>query len=372
MKVLGVGGLAAVLAASAQFLSPGLKPDRSASAVAGWTTIAEGPQQGAANVRAFGAKGDGVSDDTAAIQAALDKSARVYIPAGIYRVDARIGLIIRDGTEILGEGRTRSILLAKPGGATLAELARYGGGSVIRRRFDPNGRNLYVNYVHLADFAVVLNHPADRVSRDGIQIGIDLRNVTRSLVERVHVGNMPPEGARITRNYDRRYYSQGYGIVLGTVPSSYDSYAGGEVNTIRDTSVWGAYKLIVEDDTELSPRSAAHGVVIEACDLQGGHNLLSQESRYARGVSWRDNILQNVIPQPERQEPSGVLRMDGGYNLIDGGYIEASGSGDYLAQFGPESAHNMVRLPYASATNAAKVSDRGKENSVDIRGSYVK
>ena len=34
------------------------------------------------NVKDFGATGDGVTDDSAAIQAALDLKGQVYIPAG--------------------------------------------------------------------------------------------------------------------------------------------------------------------------------------------------------------------------------------------------------------------------------------------------
>ena len=56
---------------------------------------------GEINVRMFGAVGDGVTDDTAAIQSAIDAAAgTVYFPTGIYAISDTITL--RNCTEILG------------------------------------------------------------------------------------------------------------------------------------------------------------------------------------------------------------------------------------------------------------------------------
>jgi parallel beta-helix repeat protein len=60
-------------------------------------------------VRAFGARGDGIHDDTAALQAALDHAAAagagvVVLPPGVYRV--RTALVFRgDGCELIGDGQ---------------------------------------------------------------------------------------------------------------------------------------------------------------------------------------------------------------------------------------------------------------------------
>lgn len=65
-----------------------------------------------ANVRDFGAVGDGVADDTRAIQAAIDAVAyygggSVVVPVGVYVVD---GVTLHAGVSLEGESRNASIL----------------------------------------------------------------------------------------------------------------------------------------------------------------------------------------------------------------------------------------------------------------------
>lgn len=55
------------------------------------------------NVKHFGAKGDGSTDDTAAIQAAIDAAYLVYFPAGTYTCMST--LFLRNGSRLLGEAR---------------------------------------------------------------------------------------------------------------------------------------------------------------------------------------------------------------------------------------------------------------------------
>lgn len=59
------------------------------------------------SIKDFGAKGDGVTDDTAAIQAAVNASSALYIPAGTYLVSAPISIPI--STEIYGCGLSSMI-----------------------------------------------------------------------------------------------------------------------------------------------------------------------------------------------------------------------------------------------------------------------
>jgi len=52
------------------------------------------------NVRQFGAKGDGETDDTAKIQKAFDTVKNINIPSGTYMIDAVTNLKVKSNTKI--------------------------------------------------------------------------------------------------------------------------------------------------------------------------------------------------------------------------------------------------------------------------------
>lgn len=73
----------------------------------------------AADVRNFGAKGDGATDDTAAFQAAIDNlpgpswlGGSIFVPRGHYCIKSGPLNITRDGITLQGENRNASVLLA--------------------------------------------------------------------------------------------------------------------------------------------------------------------------------------------------------------------------------------------------------------------
>lgn len=82
------------------------------------------------DVSNYGAKGDGTTDDTAAIQSAIDAAVNggtVFMPRGVYMVTA---LTIRNkGTNILGDGRWATRLVRLSGNAPLITMS--GSGTKI-------------------------------------------------------------------------------------------------------------------------------------------------------------------------------------------------------------------------------------------------
>lgn len=74
-----------------------------------------------ANIKDYGALGDGVTDDTAAIQSAIDASNTIYIPEGIYIIDGGL-TITKDEFTMYGDSRERCILYYRPASGTAIDI----------------------------------------------------------------------------------------------------------------------------------------------------------------------------------------------------------------------------------------------------------
>lgn len=89
------------------------------------------------SVKDFGAVGDGTTDDTAAIQAAITASDSVYIPSGTYKITS--SLLVRSNLKIQGAGKNSSILKSGTSGITV--ISKSGSSSI--------------QYVVLKDFGIL-------------------------------------------------------------------------------------------------------------------------------------------------------------------------------------------------------------------------
>jgi len=103
------------------------------------------------NVKAFGAKGDGVADDTRAIQAAINHAnagEKIYFPPGIYDVSNFV-VKNRSGLSFTGDGR-QSMIRQKSGAARMATIEASSDIAITNLAFDANGIVSYGGVVFYA------------------------------------------------------------------------------------------------------------------------------------------------------------------------------------------------------------------------------
>lgn len=142
------------------------------------------------NVKDFGAKGDGETDDTAAIQLALNRAGKVFIPAGVYLVS---GLFVKSDTVFFGTGIDSTIIRATLG-------TRYSNGianehAFIRLRDGVTDENqVYDRKIFIEDMTIDLNYLSryeynSTVTDEMYGCGIGFGGVKDSGVSRVKVIN---------------------------------------------------------------------------------------------------------------------------------------------------------------------------------------
>jgi len=159
----------------------------------------------ALSVREFGASGDGLSDDTAAVRqcvaAAQQQGRIVWVPAGDYRVTGEI--LVPSTVTIQGAGMWHT--------AFVGDETLYGQAD-RRVRFKLQGRA-----IHLADFAIrgQLNYRDDNEPNDGVvgagcadssverlwiehtKVGVWIYNGTKLLIEGCRFRNTIADGANL-------------------------------------------------------------------------------------------------------------------------------------------------------------------------------
>ncbi|MBN8730954.1 MAG: hypothetical protein J0L64_10455 [Acidobacteria bacterium] len=92
----------------AEWSSAHAAPDYAAIHARHWSRTPSFEDRDAVNVRSLGAKGDGATDDTAALEAALAKGGKVFLPRGSYRLTKPLAL--RAGTALFGLHRSLASL----------------------------------------------------------------------------------------------------------------------------------------------------------------------------------------------------------------------------------------------------------------------
>jgi hypothetical protein len=139
----------------------------------------------------YNARGNGSTDDTVAIQAALDAlpttGGVVYLPPGRYKVSSTL-MITQDNTTFIGAGAGNRIGATQVGAGSRIEAATGISGSILRVQRTANDRTVYG--VKIQDIAI------DGNSITGNIDGILFRSVKGEL-HNVAINNCTANGARI-------------------------------------------------------------------------------------------------------------------------------------------------------------------------------
>jgi len=138
------------------------------------------------HVEHFGAAGDGITDDSEALQKAIDSinsSGEVRVPAGIFIIR---NVVIKSGINLIGEGET-SVLKLHPGGKDWDMVLITGG-------------NVKAENVTISNLTI--DGSADLIGLRDVQMhGIDIQGGSKNVVIRnMNFQNMCGDGIRITED----------------------------------------------------------------------------------------------------------------------------------------------------------------------------
>lgn len=174
----------------------------------------------------FCATGDGVADDTAAIQSAMDTGRKVYLPAGCYLTTADLHSGAKPDYQIIGANFSNSARLVGDGIRQTTIKADYDGdpvdGAIIR--FDTDSQRAYSIGASVEDLSIT-----QAPGRTGLN-GVQLTATWFASVNRVEIYGLSGSGVQSTLRTDIH-------------PTISDYYQGFQVNLsqcfIHDNAGWG-------------------------------------------------------------------------------------------------------------------------------------
>lgn len=246
------------------------------------------------NVTMYGVKGDGISDDTKAINVILKENAgkEIYFPAGTYIIDDK--LIVYSDTIIKGDGEN-TVFLSKNG--------KKAGTEVFQIK---DSENILIEKICVSGNSAVNNGELYN-DKDGIHL-LDMWNVTNIIVNECSFINNIYCGIRIFGGKDITIQNSNFlDVDCGIV-------------------ALGIYNI--------------SNLMIESCYFNG-HNRSEAISLYGQGVYENINIHNNVIAN--KSDGHGILINDNSINqniVIDGNLISGCAVGISIFQLTNGSVFN--------------------------------
>lgn len=279
--------------------------------------------------RDFGARGDGRSDDTRALQAFLDacvtRAARCFLPAGTYtHTGVTLDTVKRTGGVVIqGAGAGATILKLRPGstGHALTVLGSGGFGNQSRPRIADltiDGSGTGLDGIHFADLsgdarnlggyyqgADLRDLTVKFAGRDGIWIG---HNVNAGQTFDVWVAHPGRNGVTVDGGGDWRFInSQFYGAQRAGLPITGIADNGGGAARVTTLRPHGLSNGTLVDAWGMNGAAGARGTwrvaVVDATHL----DLLGSKA----GGDWNNNgwIVPILDIAGAAKNPEGLVRL---------------------------------------------------------------
>ena len=312
------------------------------------------------NVKSFGAVGDGIADDTAAIQAAVNASDGVFFPTGTYKVSTAITL--KANNTIFGEGASSVIFYTGTAASQGAFFVNSGSSTVFvdnitisDLKFQGQVTTLGFNeFVHLISLNGVRNCLIERCVIEGFRgDGIYIGSGDLAGQERHNIGVTIRDCYIDGVNKDNR---NGISVIDGTAITIENNY----ITRTTRSNMPGAI--------DIEPDSNAYHVIRDISILNNhlsdiGGNVAAI-SVYLPGIIYINppygfNIIGNYIED-----------LDGffGASALFFNYAVAGGLSESTAQFGIRWCNNVLRPGAGRALVIFNANDILVENNTIIGG----
>lgn len=232
------------------------------------------------NVRDFGATGNGVTDDTAAIQAAIHKTSAdgggvVYLPTGTYAIT---GISLATGVDLLGATRNSSVLLFTPTSGDAISLSKlsFNHLATFQIRFAhsvTSGAAIHLDgcfTIKVSD--IYVNGGGSQMGYDGIYVD----QSTAIFISHFRLSGLTHAGVRIAGPIGNDVYiAEGVVDLLQANTGTsvlVENYANGAVNITDAELLHGQYAMLIKNSNYMRFEntyfdSSAEGVVIESGNL---------------------------------------------------------------------------------------------------------
>jgi hypothetical protein len=289
----------------------------------------------------FGAVGDGVTDDTAAIQAAMDASSGVHLPVGVYKITA--ALRMNNNNFVVGEGRGSQILATHNGAVFRGKDVTPASGTNVRR-YSGGGR----------DFSIY--GPGTGLTAS---IALDMRGCTmfkwsNVLIQNINTGVTHGDGYS-------SYYNEYFGVDISDVIVGHYNTTLGNENTVFGGRVNSCTFGTIDSDCShnkyfgIAIEAFTTGHTISGASAVGTHYISSRLEGGTTGININSNAQDTVILAPYYQAlttelvDSGaktVIFSDLGFKTRYGSLVQCISKQTVNQAIGPISANSVSQIAF--------------------------